>query len=469
MLFSAAVFLLLFLPATLVVYWLAPPRARVPILLVASYVFYLSWNPIYGLLLAGSTVFNYTIARAIPDAARPKRLLTVGVVGNLLVLSTFKYAGFFTSSAADLLDWLGVDDGGSSYSGLRILLPLAISFFTFEMISVLVDVYRGDVRVGGFLHFAAYKAYFPKLIAGPITRFREFAPQLQALPALSFERFQSGLALFTLGLAKKLAIADNLAVPANKFFADVNGHTPQEAAIGVIAFGLQIYFDFSAYSDMARGVSRMLGIELPVNFRFPYGASSPSEFWQRWHMTLSRWLRDYLYIPLGGNRHGRLNTYRNLMLTMTIGGLWHGAGWQFLVWGAVHGVFLSISHALRGRLGHASEALHVLGGVVTLTAVFFAWIFFRASSLGQAFDVLGRLANLPSAVSAPQVLAGVVGVLALVVVNRWLPRLEGPARRLLTIAPGARTTAFGTVTAVLWLTALALAPSSLTPFIYFKF
>jgi alginate O-acetyltransferase complex protein AlgI len=469
LLFSAAVFLLLFLPATLVVYWLAPKRARVPILLVASYVFYLSWNPIYGLLLAGSTVVNFTIARAIPDSARPKALLTVGVVANLLVLATFKYAGFFTSSAADLLDWLGLDSGGSSYDGLHILLPLAISFFTFEMISVLVDVYRGDVRVEGFLHFATYKAYFPKLIAGPITRFREFAPQLHALPDLSFERFQSGLALFTLGLAKKLAIADNLAVPANKFFADVSGHTPQQAAIGVVAFGLQIYFDFSAYSDMARGVSRMLGIELPLNFRFPYGSSSPSEFWTRWHMTLSRWLRDYVYIPLGGNRHGRLNTYRNLMITMTVGGLWHGAGWQFLVWGAVHGVFLTISHLLRGRFEQPSEALHVLGGVITITAVFFAWIFFRATSLGGAFDVLGRLAELPGAVTAPQVLAGAVGVVAFVVANRWIPRLEAPARRLLAAGPGARTAAFGTVTAVLWLTALALAPSSLTPFVYFKF
>jgi D-alanyl-lipoteichoic acid acyltransferase DltB (MBOAT superfamily) len=213
----------------------------------------------------------------------------------------------------------------------------------------------------------------------------------------------------------------------------------------------------------------MLGIELPVNFRFPYGSSSPSEFWTRWHMTLSRWLRDYLYIPLGGNRHGRFNTYRNLMLTMTIGGLWHGAGWQFLVWGFVHGVFLTISHLLRGRFERPSEALHVLGGVITITAVFFAWIFCRATSLGEAFDVLGRLAHLPGAVTAPQALAGVVGVVAFVVANRWIPRLEAPARRLLAAGPGARTAAFGTVTAVLWLTALALAPSSLTPFVYFKF
>jgi alginate O-acetyltransferase complex protein AlgI len=467
LLFSAAVFLLLFLPATLVVYWLAPARARIPVLLLASYVFYLSWNPIYGLLLAGSTVFNFTVARAIPDSPQPKRLLTIGIAGNLLVLGTFKYAGFLTGSADDLLSWLGLTSTGS-YDGLHILLPLAISFFTFEMISVLIDVYRGDVRVGSFLVFATYKAYFPKLIAGPITRFRELAPQLVAPIPLTLERFQSGLALFALGLAKKLAIADNLAIPANKFFADVNGHTPQQAAVGVVAFGLQIYFDFSAYSDMARGVSRMLGLELPLNFRFPYGSSSPSEFWTRWHMTLSRWLRDYLYIPLGGNRKGRVKTYRNLMITMVLGGLWHGAGWQFLVWGGVHGVFLSISHLLRGRFKHPSEGLHLLGGLVTLGAVFFAWIFFRATSLADAFDVLGKLSHLPGVVSAPKAVAALLAACAFVLANRWIPRLELPARALLA-RPGARTLAFGTVTAVLWLTAMTLTPSSLTPFVYFKF
>ena len=467
LLFSAAVFLLLFLPATLVVYWLAPARARVPILLVASYVFYLSWNPIYGLLLAASTVLNFAIARAIPGSQRPKTLLTVGVAVNLVVLGTFKYAGFFSEAGADLLSWLGIAQTGG-YDGLSILLPLAISFFTFEMISVLVDVYRGDTRVGSFLTFATYKAYFPKLIAGPITRFRELAPQLAAPAPLSFERFQSGLALFTLGLAKKLAIADNLAIPANKAFADPAAHSPEYMALGVVAFGLQIFFDFSAYSDMARGASRMLGLELPVNFRFPYASSSPSEFWRRWHITLSRWLRDYVYIPLGGNRGGRLKTYRNLMITMTVGGLWHGAGLQFLVWGFLHGVFLAISHALRGRIRNPSELLHLLGGLITLTAVFIAWIFFRASSLGEALDVIDRLADLPDTVSAPQIAAALAAAGAFVLANRWLPRLEAPVRGLLAV-PSTRAALLGSATAACWLAAMALSPSSLTPFVYFEF
>lgn len=448
-------------------YWSSPARVRVPLLLVASYVFYLSWDPVYGLLLAGSTVVNFAIARAIPGSARPRRLLAVGVVANLAVLATFKYAGFFSEASNDLLGLFGLDDEG--FDGLDVVLPLAISFFTFEMISVLVDVHRGEVRVGGFLEFATYKAYFPKLIAGPITRYRELVPQLERRPSLTFEGFQSGLALFTLGLAKKLAVADNLAIPADRVFTNPSAQTPEEVAVGVAAFGLQILFDFSAYTDMARGASRMLGLELPRNFRFPYGAASPSEFWQRWHMTLSRWLRDYLYISLGGNRRGRLLTYRNLMITMVLGGLWHGAGWQFAVWGALHGLLLWISHAMRGRLADPSEALRFLGALTTVTGVFFAWIFFRADSLGDAGDVLARLADLPGVLSAGEVALGLAAALGLVAASRYLPRLEQPARRLLAPGTWPRTATLGAGTAVCWLGAMALAPSSLTPFVYFEF
>jgi len=319
-LFTSAAYLLLFLPATVAACWIVPARWRVGLLLAASYVFYLSWNPRYGALLAASTVVNFAIARRLPSARSPRALLAAGVAFNLGVLAYFKYVGLFTKSAADLIDWLGLAHRGS-FDGLQVLLPLAISFFTFEMISVQVDVYRGDVRVGRFLEFAAYKAFFPKLVSGPITRYRELAPQLEQPQPLRFEQFQSGVALFALGLAKKLVIADNCAVLANALFDDPSSANSGTAAVGILAFGVQIYLDFSAYTDMARGASRMLGLELPRNFNFPYAATSPSDFWRRWHMSLSRWLRDYLYIPLGGNRHGRFNTYRNLMLTMLLGGL----------------------------------------------------------------------------------------------------------------------------------------------------
>jgi D-alanyl-lipoteichoic acid acyltransferase DltB (MBOAT superfamily) len=469
LLFSSAVFLLVFLPATVVVYWLLPFRFRMPLLLVASYVFYLSWNPIYGLLLATSTVVNYGIARAMPDSAQPRRLLVLGIAFNLLILGFFKYAGFFSEGAAELLDWLGLDKTGSSYDGLQILLPLAISFFTFEMISVLVDTYRGDVRVGRFLTFATYKAYFPKLIAGPITRYRELAPQLEQPRELDFDKFQSGVALFTLGLAKKLVISDNLAVTADKAFNNPAGVSPEYMVLGIAAFGLQIYFDFSGYTDMARGVSRTLGLELPRNFNFPYGATSPSDFWQRWHMTLSRWLRDYVYIPLGGNRKGLPKTYRNLLITMMLGGLWHGAGLTFVVWGGLHGALLSVSHFMRGRVERPAAVLRFLGSFATIAAVFFAWIFFRADSMATAFDVIGRLGDVPGAVSAPEALAALAVAALFVLANQLGPAVAARARATVLVVPRRRAAAFACVTLGCWFAAMVLSRSSLTPFVYFQF
>jgi alginate O-acetyltransferase complex protein AlgI len=469
LLFSSAVFLLVFLPATVIAYWLLPFRFRMPLLLVASYVFYLSWNPIYGLLLVASTVVNYGIARAIPDSGEPKRLLVLGVAFNLLILGFFKYAGFFSDGAGELLDWLGLDSTGSSYDGLQILLPLAISFFTFEMISVLVDVYRGDARVGRFLTFATYKAFFPKLIAGPITRYRELAPQLERPQELDFDRFQSGLALFTLGLAKKLAISDNLAVTADKVFADPNAHSPEYVALGVAAFGLQIYFDFSGYTDMARGVSRTLGLELPRNFNFPYGATSPSDFWQRWHMTLSRWLRDYVYIPLGGNRKGTAKTYRNLLITMMLGGLWHGAGLTFVVWGGIHGALLCVSHFMRGRIERPSFGLTFAGAFATISAVFFAWIFFRADTFANAFDVIARLADVPGSIGPLDALAGLAAAALFVLANMLAPRAAAVARERWLTVPNRRVVAFAVLTVVFWTAASVLSRSSLTPFVYFQF
>src|SRR3954451_1177898 len=241
MLFTSGAFLLLFLPATVSLYWLAPARGRVPILLAASYVFYLSWHPVYGALLAASTVVNWTLAKRIPGARSPRAVLVAGIAFNLLVLGFFKYAGLFTSSAADLAGWLGLAQPGS-YDGLQVLLPLAISFFTFEMISALVDVYRGDVRIGPFVGFAAYKAYFPKLISGPITRYRELGPQILAPSPMTADRFASGVVLLCGGLMKKLLIADNLAPVADQAFNAPDRITAPLAAVGILAFAFQILF-----------------------------------------------------------------------------------------------------------------------------------------------------------------------------------------------------------------------------------
>ena len=456
----------MFLPATVAAYWLVPARTRVWVLLVASYGFYLSWNPIYGLLLAASTIANFALARLIPDSPRPRRLLVIGIAMNLGVLAFFKYAGFLSGGAADLLGWLGTDTRG--FDGLNVLLPLAISFFTFEMISVLIDTYRGDVRVGGFVVFAAYKAYFPKLISGPITRYRELAPQLARPAPLTIERFGSGLALFAFGLATKVVLADNLAVPADRAFDDPGAVSAHVMAVGLGAFGLQILFDFASYTTMARGVSRMLGLELPINFRYPYGAASPSEFWQRWHITLSRWLRDYLYIPLGGNRRGKVITYRNLLITMVLGGLWHGAGWQFAVWGALHGLFLAVSHVLRGRVSGPSLPVRFCGALLTLSAVFFAWIFFRAGSIGEAFDAIGTLSSLPSE-SPRDLLLGLLAATALILGSWTVPRFSQIGRELAGRDVRLRLAAVGGLTLACWIVAMALSRGSLAPFVYFEF
>jgi alginate O-acetyltransferase complex protein AlgI len=472
-LFTSSAFLLLFLPATIAVYWATPQRGRMVLLLVASYVFYLSWSPRYGLLLATSTLVNYALVKRLPTAARPKRLLAVAVAFNLGLLAYFKYAGLLTHSGAELLDWLGLARA-DGFDGLQILLPLAISFFTFEMISVHVDVYRGETRVDGFLTFATYKAFFPKLVSGPITRYRELAPQLERLPALDFDRFQSGVALFTVGLAKKLIIADNIAPAANALYADPSAASSGTALVGILAFGLQIFFDFSSYTDMARGVSRMLGFELPRNFMFPYAAYTPSDFWRRWHMSLSRFLRDYVYISLGGNRKGRKRTYVNLFATMTLGGLWHGAAWHFAVWGALHGAMLTVSHSLRGR--RTNLPLKVLAWIATMTGVYAAWVLFRAETLADAGQVFAALFSGPIDFSAPTALStgpsvGVVLVIELAVIAAF-PFAPGVARRAREIVLGprvARAITYAAVSVGCWTAAALLVRSASTPFIYFNF
>lgn len=473
MLFTSSAFLLLFLPATIGLYWLTPIQHRRWVLLVCSYVFYLSWSPRYGFLLAGSTIVNYWIVKRMPTAQRRRALLALAVGFNLLLLAYFKYAGLLTQSGAELLQWLGIAHTGS-FDGLKILLPLAISFFTFEMISVQVDVYRGETRVGGFLTFATYKAYFPKLVSGPITRYTELAPQLREPAAMDFDRFQSGVALFTLGLAKKLVLADNLAPAANALFNDPSHASSATALVGVLAFGLQIYLDFSGYTDMARGVSRMLGLELPPNFQWPYTARTPSDFWRRWHMSLSRWLRDYVYISLGGNRKGRNRTYFNLFATFALGGLWHGAAWHFAVWGVIQGGMLCISHALRGR--HTNAPLRVLTWAATVVGMFAAWIFFRAATLADAGHVFHALfsgpidwsqstalRNTPS--TAVAVFAMVAAICAMPLLRHYAPRL----RQAFLAPPVPRFATLAVSSVALWTAADLLSRSATTPFIYFHF
>jgi len=386
-----------FLPLVWLVYRsLSGARQQNAWLVLASYVFYGWWDWRFLGLIVLSTVVDYGLARRMSDRARPerRRLLMVSAVVNLGILAVFKYFGFFVGSAVDALNAVGLH---ANQPLLDIVLPIGISFYTFQTLSYTFDVARGEVEPErDLVTFAAYVAYFPQLVAGPIERASRLLPQLQAERApVSAPTIESGLRLILLGLFKKVALADAVAPIVNDTFASPSGTVA--TAIGVVAFSLQIYGDFSGYTDIARGTSRLFGIELVRNFRQPYLSRSVTEFWRTWHISLSDWLHRYLYVPLGGNRNGRLATYRNLMITMLLGGLWHGASWTFVLWGALHGLYLSGERWL-GRAEPRGERrpvrpVEIPVVVTTFVVVTLTWVLFRADTLGDAVDVFAGLAS----------------------------------------------------------------------------
>ena len=407
MLFNSHVFIFLFLPVVLIVFFRlggVGPRLAAGWLAAASLFFYGWWNPTYVGLLAASIVFNYRMGIAIvhSDTAaamrRKKSLFVLAVAGNLALLGYFKYANFFVDNMNALL--------GTSTNLGSIVLPLGISFFTFTQIAYLADAYQGKAREYNFVHYGLFVTYFPHLIAGPILHHREMMPQF-AEPRTyraDYGNLAAGLTIFIMGLFKKVIIADGVARYVGPVFdAPQAGMTLTffEAWCGALAYTFQLYFDFSGYSDMAVGLSLLFGIRLPVNFHSPYKATNIIDFWRRWHMTLSRFLRDYLYVPLGGNRKGPARRYVNLIATMLLGGLWHGAGWTFVLWGGLHGVYLVINHAwraLRRRLGQdpdrSSRWGRMAGCAVTFVAVVAAWVVFRSDSLDTATAILRAMAGV---------------------------------------------------------------------------
>ncbi len=407
MLFNSIPFLFGFLPVVLAVYFALGRRHQlgaVVWLVLAALFFYGYWNPAYIPLLLASILVNYafglsiasTQSRGKPLAA--KALLVASLAFDLGLLGYFKYSNFFLDVVGDLFE---------SHLGLgQIVLPLGISFYTFTQIAFLVDVYQRKAREPSLAYYAAFVTYFPHLIAGPILHHAEMMPQFRDPKSyrLDPDSISIGSLIFATGLFKKVFLADKLAPYADAVFAAAQSGTHVgmlESWIGVLAYTFQIYFDFSGYSDMAIGLAKMINVRLPINFNSPYKAGSVIDFWRRWHITLSRFLRDYLYIPLGGNRHGELARYRNLMLTMLLGGLWHGAGWPFLVWGGLHGTYLALNHAwraalerlgvehVRRRLAYRSTAF-----AATFVSVAFAWVFFRADSLRSAQRVLAAMVSV---------------------------------------------------------------------------
>jgi len=481
MLFPTITFAVFFMVVFPVSWLLMPRRRRWKVFMIAaSYFFYgygvttSHWD--YPLLIAASTIGNQLLAHRIYAAKteRTKRWwLILAVAGNLGMLGYFKYYDFFVSEATNLLDRVGVDVAPSLIS---VTLPVGISFFTFQALSYVIDIYRGTFKPGRFLDFAVFLSFFPHVVAGPIVRPAEFLPQLkEAHDPRSIDASRAVFLIFT-GLFKKVVLADFLAREiVDVVFGSPHQHSGFTVLIAIYAFAVQIYADFSGYTDIAIGLALLLGFRFPQNFDAPYTAASIQDFWRRWHMTLSRWLRDYLYIPLGGNRNGRWRTYRNVMLTMLLGGLWHGAAWTFVVWGAIHGGFLAFEHSRRARREARglpdppdTRLRRMAARVITFHIVCFAWVFFRAESFTHASDILGRLFDPSHWLDrSPLVTGGVLLAIGVGIGEQYIPR----------VAIGRAVAAFSRMAPVMQGALLALAllvidslgPQGFAPFIYFQF
>lgn len=483
MVFSSILFLTLFLPIVLVLYRLSPRPARNFVALFASLVFYAWGAPAFVFVLIGISAVDYVAgSRLAPTGGHPRRRawLVAAVTVNVALLLYFKYANFFVAQANTALQALGVD----ALSWTRVVLPIGISFFTFQKISYLVDVYRGEAPPArSFGRYLLYVVLFPQLIAGPIVRYHDVALQLDERDA-STERLLAGLWRFCVGLAKKVLIANVVAGPADWAF----GVPPAElgaggAWLGVVCYALQIYFDFSAYSDMAIGLGRTMGFEFLENFDAPYTSSSITEFWRRWHISLSTWMREYVYIPLGGNRLGSGRTYLNLWITFLVSGLWHGAAWNFVVWGAYHGALLS-AHRWMRRVG-VRTLPRAVACPATFLLVLFGWVFFRTAEAPVGQSIAYLAAMFGGGAASPEVAAAFSATLRDPIL---LTTLAGAA--LVTVAPllglpavwrdapvrdgdafaGVRLVARTAVSGVLFLASLsALASGRFNPFIYFRF
>ena len=464
MLFSSFTFLLVFLPVAVVLFWLVPRGLpRLTYLVVISCVFYGLWDWRYVPLLLAATLVDWVAGHYIVRAEtqrRRKTILAAAIALNIGLLAYFKYRGFFLGSMNGLLGLLGADE---PLPALKVLLPVGISFYTFAAISYAVDVYRGTIKPAkSVIHYLAWATLFPYIMAGPIIRYEHVGQQLEgAQQRFRWALIGSGLFFLVMGLAKKLLFADVLATYVNDLFAhhaELSLLSGWGAALG---YTLQLYFDFSGYSDMAVGVALMIGLRFPQNFKSPYKAANVSDFWRRWHMTLSGWLRDYLFIPLGGSRGGQLLTVRNLLITFLLGGLWHGPAWTYVIWGLLWGTYLSVHSTLR-KYGFTPKWIW-LNRVITFLCAVVAWVFFRATTVDSALDVLGAMIGLNGVSGggsmrlAPALAGLIVGGLLWVnfLPNTWEIKPSPKLRYALLLG--------------VLLGASLLALSKPSPFLYFQF
>lgn len=464
MLFTSLIFLFAFLPVTYVVFWcLRTTRQRHIWLTITGYVFYGYWDPRFCLLMAFTTLVSYSAGRgflATQDPVKRKWLLIAPITVDLLLLGFFKYAGFFTRSLNDLSDFLG---WRADLPVLDIILPIGISFYTFHTITYIADAYRGVIKPTRSLwEFGAYVSLFSQLVAGPIVRFREIEGDLERVASANRRAgLTVGLSFLAFGMFEKVIIADSLAYYVDPWLADYSGLSTLGVWLAMLGYTGQLYFDFSGYSSMAVGLGLMFGLRIPQNFNSPYRAANPSDFWRRWHMSLSTVMRDYLYIPLGGNRGSTAFMYRNLMLTMLIGGLWHGANWTFVIWGAYHGVLLVAYHHVSSRINSFPTWAAQL---ITFVLVVVGWVFFRATDLSMASDLL-RMMFAPQAGTLPAdaVKFGLITVFALILA-RWAPNSFEYHREFRATLPRMAVAA-----AVLGIAIALIAGSRASPFLYFQF
>jgi alginate O-acetyltransferase complex protein AlgI len=485
MVFSSQIFLFYFLPLVLAAYYLLPFRARTALIAVSSYVFYGWANPIWAVIMFFGSSVDYVCGILLlrmsrlpdvdglppvigPEVVRTrgmKLVLATSIVTNLGLLSVFKYTGFVAENINALASLLG--SSTELVPVLHVVLPVGISFYTFKAMSYAIDVYRGEARpMRRFTDYMCFEAFFPDLVAGPIIRYAALEEQMRVRQH-TLEKFARGVAFFSLGMAKKILLANPMGHLADTAFAAGAKHF-YDAWLGLIGYAFQIYFDFAGYSDMAVGLALMLGFVLIQNFDSPYKSRSITEFWRRWHISLSTWLRDYLYIPLGGNRKGPVRTYVNLMTVMLFGGLWHGASWNFVIWGGIHGGMLGLER----KLGNAHPLRRLPPSVsvaFTFLIVCVSWVFFRAKTLGQAVTYLGSLFGVSTASAASDVVSGALyppyylglfGLCAIIVFA--MPNTWQLTARLSWSRVAFATSAMALATLMMW-------TQTINPFLYFQF
>lgn len=500
MLFNSFTYLV-FLPIVVAIYWAVPARFRTWLLLIASYLFYMNWIPAYGLLIVLLTLVNYGLGLAIAKATLRKRaILIIGLCFNLGALCFFKYANFLAESI-----WLALSASGQTLRAIlpgcavagldkpviNVLLPLGISFFTFEFIHYIVDVYRGSVPIYNLKNFALFAAFFPSQIAGPIKRYQDFIAQLAHPLSLRQADFKGGIFLILQGLYKKIVLGDNLGAVVNYGFTHITTLGRLDAWIAVVGFTFQIFFDFAGYTDIGRGSAMLFGYKVPENFNWPFLAANLTDFWRRWHMSLSTWLRDYLFFPLGGSRVSSWMVRRNLMITMILGGLWHGAAWHYVLWGAFHGLGLVISKDWQDFVSkfkmlstwRVTKVWHWLGVVYTMLFLFVAGTLFRADTLKDVGLMLSTMLPGMPLVSRNHELVQIfwqstvpISVLAycLFLTMRFLAlQLEQGdqfigLRKLVRLWSNSAPVRYVTY-ACIGLLILGFAPSKMSPFIYFQF